>query len=170
MANMKLISSVTVGSGGAANINFSSIPATFKDLKLVVSARTSQAVPQDNGLISFNGSSSSFAYKRLYGDGAGGVGAGSASTNSINIVYSAATATANAFNNSEVYISNYTSSDYKPWSVDSVQENQTTEAYAFLIAGIWQSTAVINQITIAPASGANFVQNSTAYLYGISNS
>jgi hypothetical protein len=35
MATYTLINSVTVGSGGAANIEFTSIPATYTDLNLL---------------------------------------------------------------------------------------------------------------------------------------
>ena len=39
-----LISSVTVGSGGAASIEFTSIPSTYTDLVLKLSARSSRNV------------------------------------------------------------------------------------------------------------------------------
>ena len=35
------IATVTVGSGGTANIEFTSIPSTYTDLKLMLSGRTS---------------------------------------------------------------------------------------------------------------------------------
>jgi hypothetical protein len=38
-ATYKLIETVTVGSGGAANIEFTSIPQTYTDLKLVISGK-----------------------------------------------------------------------------------------------------------------------------------
>lgn len=166
---MFLISAVTVGSGGAASIDFSSIPNTYTDLKLVVSARTNASAAQDNGYITFNGSSSSISYRRFYGDGSGGVGTNVASANTINIIYNSAGGTANTFNNAELYIPNYASSNNKHWSVDAVQENNSTEAYMYLINGLWASSSAINQITISPFTGSAFVQHSTAYLYGISN-
>ena len=152
----------------AASITFSNIPQSgYTDLKIVVSARTDLAGAQDNGLITFNGSSANFSYIRLYGDGSGGVGANTASANNINIIYPGSTATANTFNNSELYIPNYTSSSNKSWTVDSVQENNTTEAYAFLIAGLWSNTAAITSVGLAPRTAANFVSGSTFSLYGL---
>jgi hypothetical protein len=163
------IGSVIVGSGGASSIDFSSIPSTYNDLRLVVSARTNAAAAQDNGYITFNGSSSSHSYRRLYGDGSGGVGTNTASTNSINFIYPGATATASTFNNGELFVPNYASSSNKYWSIDSVAENNTSEAYIFLINGLWANTAAINQITISPFTGTAFVEHSSAYLYGIKN-
>jgi len=37
------IATVTVGAGGASNITFSSIPQTYTDIKVVVSARTDRS-------------------------------------------------------------------------------------------------------------------------------
>jgi hypothetical protein len=170
MANtMVLIGAVNVGSGGAATIDFSSIPSTYKDLKLVVSARTNASGGQDNGYITFNGSGSSHSYVRLYGDGSGGTGANTASTNSINFIYPSGSATANTFGNGELYIPNYASSVNKSWYADTTMENNINESYIFLINGLWTNTAAINQITISPFTGTAFVQHSSAYLYGIKN-
>ena len=48
MANtFKKIQTVTVGSGGAASIDFTSIPQTYTDLKIVLSARTNRANATD---------------------------------------------------------------------------------------------------------------------------
>ena len=78
-----------------------------------------------------------------------------------------ANATANTFGNSEIYIPNYTGSNYKSISADSVSENNASAAYANLFAGLWSNTAAINQITLIPGASANFAQYSTATLYGI---
>jgi hypothetical protein len=46
MANMELITSVTVGAGGAASVTLpatGTIPATYTDLKVVAYSRSSQA-------------------------------------------------------------------------------------------------------------------------------
>ena len=80
-----------------------------------------------------------------------------------------ATATANTFANVSIYIPNYTSANYKSVSIDAVTENNATTAYAFLSAGLWSNTAAITSATITNSSG-NYVQYSTAYLYGIKNS
>ena len=55
-----LISTVTVGAGGAASIDFNSIPGTYTDLLLVVSVRSTRPAATNDGLfMSINGSGSS---------------------------------------------------------------------------------------------------------------
>jgi len=156
-------STVTVGAGGAATIDFTSIPSTYTDLNLVLSLRPTT---QDSVYLSFNGSTSSFTAKFLEGSGA------SASSGSgTRYVAFPLTATASTFSSSSIYIPNYAGSNNKSYSIDSVSEANQTTAYADLVAGLWSSTSAINQITISLATGGNtFVQYTTASLYGIKNS
>ena len=163
---MSLIAKQTVGSSGAATITFSNIPQTFTDLKLVASVRTSQSSTQVNPLISFNGSSSNFSYRFMTGNGSS-ASSSSGSSNPINDV-NAANSTANTFSNFEIYIPNYTGSNYKSFGIDSAQETNATTAYEELWAMLWSNTAAITSLTLD--SGANFVEFSTIYLYGISSS
>lgn len=157
------IATVTVGSGGAATIDFQNIPATYTDLCLKVSLRDTFSGTGDYALISVNGSSTSGKY--LNGNGS------STSSGAAAIVeYPGAGATSSTFGNGELYFSNYTSSNNKSFSIDSVTENNGTTAYADLSAGLWSNTAVITRITITPGNTATFVQYSTATLYGIKNS
>jgi hypothetical protein len=170
MANTyALISSVTVGSGGAATMAFSSIPSTYTDLVLLVSARTDESGENwSQSNITFNGSSSGYTNRYLLGTGS----ASSQGSVGTTFVYggrgTGAAATASTFGNSFVYIPNYAGSSNKSVSTDDVTENNATSALTFLSAGLWSDSAAINSITIT-ASGCNFVQYSTAYLYGISN-
>jgi hypothetical protein len=171
MANtyVKIGSTVTVGLLGAANIEFTSIPATFTDLKLVFSARTTNAGNEANVSISLNGSTSGFSQRGLYGDGAS---AGSFSrTDNLNIALVTSSGnTASTFGNAEIYFPNYAGSTNKSFSVDDVTEGNMTTAYAQMHAGLWSNTAAITSITLTPQGLGNFVQYSTASLYGISKS
>ena len=174
MANptMTLISSNTVGSGGVASVTFSSIPATYTDLVVKVSARSSNATTIILGALRFNGDASSiYSDRTLYYI----VGAAASNSNSANnFTYtnysSANTSTANTFGNSEIYIPNYAGATNKSISSDNAAENNSTDAGLAIIAGLWASTAAINSITLFPGSGSNFAQYSTFYLYGIKNS
>ena len=167
MATYQLISSVTVGSGGASSIDFTSIPQTYTDLKLVMSARDGDANWSDWVYIKFNNNTSSYSYRLLQGTGTGVASYNGTSQYGGDIV--AANATASTFGNYEIYIPNYAGSTNKSWSVDAVTEYNASTAIADLVAGLWSNTAAINQITLT-ARNANFVQYSTAYLYGIKNS
>ena len=160
----ELIASVTVGSGGASSIDFTSIPATYTDLVLKASLRSEGNFNWT--YIAFNGSSANFTEKRLYGSGSA---TGSQSDTGNNAFLQDQDGyTASTFSNGEIYIPNYAGSAYKSFSVDTVQENNATGAFAFLTAGLWSSTSAINQITITPDT-ADIAQYSTAYLYGVKN-
>ena len=171
MANTyTLISSTIVGAGGATNIDFTSIPSTYTDLIVKASMRlntgTNIQVPVS---LRFNGSTSGYTYKSLFGDGSTAASYGSGVTDRIDIQYAnSPTATSNTFNNFEIYIPNYAGSTNKSTSYDSAMENNTSAAYFIAMANLWSNTAAINQITLTPGSG-NFVQYSTAYLYGVKN-
>lgn len=172
MANTyTLISSVTVGAGGASSIDFTSIPATYTDLQLVVSARENLAATSAIIYIRFNSDTgANYSRRRLIGDGSA---ASSASATGETALYLSAaatgtTATANTFGNASLYIPNYAGSTAKSSSADTVIENNATTAYAILQANLWSGTAAISTITLT--GDANFLQYSTAYLYGIKNS
>lgn len=164
-----LISSVTVGSGGAANIDFTSIPQGYTDLLIKTSVRSSASATNTGITLNFNNSSSNRSIRYLYANPPGGNTISQTSTT----VYDGglavgSTATASTFNNGEIYILNYTSSNNKSLSTDSTTENNATSAFFFLTATLWSRSAAITSIKLIPASGT-FDQYSTADLYGISN-
>ena len=160
--NMVAIQTVTVGSGGAANIDFTNIPQTYTDLKLVLSGRSTSTGAVAS--IKFNNSSSNFSGIWLVGTGSSALSGTGADYFRIN--WSASTA--NTFGNTEIYISNYAGSNYKAFSSDGTSENNATEAYANTIGGLWSQTTAINQITLTPSAGS-FAQYSTATLYGVTS-
>lgn len=170
-----LINSSTVGSGGASSITFSSIAATYTDLKLVISGRSDvAAVSRSQIYLQFNtDTGSNYSYRRILGyDSSSTLSdtfTGTPSTAAF-IAIPAAAATASTFGNTEIYIPNYLSSNQKSSSVDITSENNSSTAWLVgLSAALWTGTAAINQIIITTSSG-NLVQYSTAYLYGIKNS
>jgi hypothetical protein len=159
------IASVTVGAGGAGSIDFTSIPSTYTDLCVKYSTRNSAAT--NDLTIAFNGSSANFSRRYLYGTGSG---TGSASgADNFGFVSNNSSFTASTFASGEIYIPNYASSNNKSVSSDSVQETNATAATMYLTALLWSNSAAINQITLT-AYAANFVQYSTATLYGIKSS
>jgi hypothetical protein len=153
----------------AASITFSSIPATFTDLYLVVSARTDVSSVFGYAKIKFNGSSSSYSIRGLQGDGS------SAYSFNNSIFFwnlAGASATASTFGNASFYIPNYTSAANKSISHDGVFENNATGAHATIQAGLWSVTDPITSISLSSsnsglADAGNFVSGSSATLYGI---
>jgi len=166
MANtFELISAVTVGSGGAASIDFTSIPSTYTDLCLKISGREATGTSLVFTM-RINGSTANQATRELRGSGS----SATSGTNTIaTIDQNGSGTTASTFGSGEVYIPNYANtSTYKSYSIDSVSENNATAAYMRLSAGLWSSTSAINQLTLYASSG-NIAEFSTAYLYGVKN-
>ena len=173
MATYTLISSVTVGSGGAANIEFTSIPATYTDLLVMLSGRTT-ANGDNYGEIdlSFNGapSGTSYSWRNLMGFGASVASFNGSSDSAIyDRGINGSGSTASVFSNDCFYIPNYTSSNNKSVSADTVTENNASQAIATFTAGLFANSAVISSLRFTVVYGTSFAQYSTAYLYGISN-
>jgi hypothetical protein len=160
-----LISSATVGSGGASTIDFTSIPQTYTDLVLKLSGRTNGSGSVVN--LSFNSSTTGFTNRYLQGGGSGSITQG-ANLTRFSLSINESSETASLFGNGEIYIPNYTGSTNKSYFTDTASDNNATSAYSFLIAGLWSNSAAITSISLSPNSGS-FIQYSTAYLYGISN-
>lgn len=163
------IQTVTVGVAGSSSIDFTSIPQTYTDLKLFVSARDTNASTQTNTLLRVNGLTTSiYSHKRLLGTGSSVISDGSTQGFMYWASTPALTATANVFGSIECYIPNYTSANNKSLSVDSVVENNATGADAILNAGLIATTSAITSIALTCST--LFAQYSTATLYGIKSS
>lgn len=164
---MQPIYTQTVGSGGATSITFNSIPQTFTDLKLSISIRGADSALTEPW-IRFNGDSgTNYSFTRAYGNGSSATSdRGTSNTVMVIMVSSGTSYTANTFASNDIYIPNYTSSNYKSAISDTVTENNATLSFADLYAGLWRSTSAITSITIGP-NGTGFAQYSTFSLYGI---
>jgi hypothetical protein len=163
------IATTTVGAGGASSIDFTSIPATYTDLLVKLSVRTTRTGTDidDEVRMEFNGSGGT-AYSTIMIEGDGSttrsvsnasqayLGRGVAPTDN---------ATASTFSNCEYYIPNYTSSNNKSVSFDSTMENNATRSIMTLTAGLWANSAAITSIKVTALG--TFDQYSTATLYGI---
>jgi hypothetical protein len=165
MANtyVKIGSTVEVGAGGQAAIEFTSIPSTYTDL--VVKFSTRYDLDLNTFDLKLNGVTTSQTARRVLGNGS----AASSSTYT-EVQTNPSGSTASTFGNGEIYIPNYAGSTNKSISIDVVSENNATLAYAILEAWLWSSTAAITSISLSARSTAKFVQYSTATLYGISKS
>ncbi len=168
------IADVTVATP-QANIEFTSIPQGYTDLVIVLSARGDRASSEVDQLqLTFNGSTSGYSYRTLYGLGAGGSGSGNASAQGSipNIWINGNQSTSNTFGNASIYIPNYTSSNNKSISFDIVTEGNVSGSTAYTIftgfqAGLWSNTSAITSVKLAEYIGTNLITNSTFTLYGI---
>ena len=167
----KAIATVTVGSGGTTSFEFTNIPQTYTDLVLLLSARDNANAITHNIALTFNGSSSGYNGKFLYGNGSTATSENAGRTDFLQGTYAnGITSTGSTFTNFEIYIPNYTSSNYKSVSINGVIENNATTGFDFMAASIWSNTSAITSIKWTEIDGATFSQYTTATLYGIKNS
>jgi hypothetical protein len=162
---MKLIETKTLVSA-ASSITFTSIPQTFTDLVLKVSLRSERASSEDSANLIFNSNSSNYSSRWLRRDDTNGVGTGTLSNTLALLYQNTANLTSNTFSSAEVYIPNYTASQNKSYSVDTMQAHDGA-AWGAILAGLWSNTSAITSITISVNVGPNFVAGSTVSLYGI---
>ena len=173
MANTyKLIEAKTLTSS-SYSVVFSDIPATYTDLVVRVSARTSAAGTDDLS-ISFNDAPAgtlSSSTNLLTTDAANATSTRTTSTSSILSSFGLATAnnTANTYGSFEYYIPSYLASANKPVGVNIVKENNSVGTILIQAqAGLWRDTTAISEIQFWTASDP-FISTSSFYLYGISN-
>lgn len=162
----QLIETIEVGAGGAASIEFTGIPQDGVDLQVVIATR-STVTNASQAKIAFNGTTGVYTYRYLRGSGSAVI------SNSITNDYygligfvNNSTSTANTFTNYKIYLPSYTSSLNKSYSIDAVSENNASEAWQTIVAGIMNNTAAITSILLTNNTG-NFAQYSTASLYKI---
>jgi hypothetical protein len=167
MANTyTLLETITVGAAGASSVTFNSIPQTgYTDLVIKASIRTLYAGASEFVSVYPNGSGSNGTRRALYGTGSA---VGSESAANIRFDYfSGNTTTANTFGSGEIYIPNYTSSNFKSFSMEGVAETNATAVAMAMTAGLWSQTTAITSLQFVPGNG-NFMQFTTFSLYGVS--
>jgi hypothetical protein len=147
-------------------IIFSSIPATFTDLLVVASLRANGTLAFVDGQLRFNGSTSGYSFRNLYGTGSSAA-SGSGTTESHFFDTNAGRGSSNTFASVQIYIPNYRTSNNKSFSSDSVEEANGTSAFQGIHAGLWSDSAAINSIGLYDSNGNSWVQFSSATLYGI---
>lgn len=157
---MILIQSQTL-SGSADFVMFSNIPQTYKTLRLVVSARGTNAGAGLSIRMDINGGGTSTTQRYLMGNGA------TASSNDGDAYIPGSGATANTFGSFDITFPNYTGSAQKTYSMDCVTENNSSTAYQYIAAGKWANTSAISSLLLY-GSGYSLVAGSSFTLYGLS--
>lgn len=167
---MTLISAVTVGSGGAASIDFTSIPQVYTDLVIKGTARFSDIAGVSQPVsIKFNTLSTNQTWLQAYGTGSGTGSNGSTGLGQV-ATGNGTASTASTFSNFDLYVSNYSANQNKIVSTDTIVENNGTASSQVFSTTLWASTSAITALSLVPNAAGNFAQNTTAYLYGIKNS
>ena len=168
-SSMTKISTVTLSST-AATISFTAIPQIYTDLLIKLSSRTNRSSGVDDDVfITFNGASTTYAYRYLRGNGTT-TASGNGANRYAAIANSNGGASANTFANADIYIPNYAATvNAKTLSSISVNGSNTTENYLVLMGNRWTTTSAITSIDLTSGTSNSFVAHTTATLYGIKN-
>ena len=161
-ATYEKIATTTLGSA-ASSITFSSIAATYTDLRLVLVSTGSVA---NYAKINFNSdTATNYSNTNLYGDGSSVYSARdtTASTIFLDGGYTQMSTTVPALY--EVDIFSYAGSTFKTFlSAASIDKNGSGSVAR--LVGLYRSTSAISSIVLAVNTG-NFATGTTATLYGI---
>jgi len=170
VGDFESIATVTVGSGGAADIQFTSIPADYTHLQIRGIARSLEAnTGVDVPYVTFNSDSgSNYSYHQINGTGSGVSVVADTSTAFMRGGYIALNSEpANVFGAVIIDILDYANTNkYKTIRSLSGTEYNNTSGAVGLFSGSWRNTNAITSIKIT-ASVANLAQYSQFALYGI---
>lgn len=161
------IATVTVGSGGASSISFSSIPSTYQHLQVrgIVRPTSNNA---DMKLTLNSDSGSNYSRHRLIGNGSSLDATGTANTAFIGIfdANGLQTGTASTYGVAVIDILDYEDTNkYKTVRVLSGNDNNGSGQVG-ISSGAWRSTSATSTITFVMSAG-NFEEYSSFALYGI---
>ncbi len=158
---MSLIATTTLSSS-ADSIVFSSIPQDGTDLVAICSLRE-RDTNTFTLVLSLNGSLADFSSRILQGSGSSVATVATTSGTNFTILANPSNSTSNTFGNGQIYITNYTGSTNKSISIDSVTEQNATESYQRITAGLWSNSAPITSFTM----GGGLAAGSMISLYKV---
>ena len=148
-------------SSTASTITFSSIPASWTDLRVTIIGTISTGTA--NMLCKFNGSSSGYSYTYLYGNGASASSGRGTSQTSITITANAIYATTPTFYTMDIL--SYANSAYKPILITENSDTNGSGAVNMFVER-WSSTAAITSMVFS-LSASTFAAGTSITLYGI---
>jgi hypothetical protein len=164
------IATVTVGGGGAANVEFTSIPSTYQHLQVRIMSRDNRATLVTNNLFMYiNGdTTTNYSYHLLGANGSSAFSDNGVTTD----LMIAGTSASTGASSSVMGISVLDILDYK-----DTNKNKTTRVLTGLDdnssgvmrfwSGNWRSTAAITSLKFYASTSANLSQYSSFALYGI---
>jgi len=162
------IATVTVGSGGASSIEFTSIPGTYQHLQVRWVGRSTAAATEVSALGRFNSDTgNNYSQHVLIGSGSAASAFGASSQSSVIAGYlTGDNATASVFGAGCIDILDYVSTS-KNTTMRSIAGADTNGGGSIrLYGGGYFNTGAITSVALTLTSG-NWKQHSTAALYGI---
>jgi len=152
------IATVTVGSGGATDIEFTSIPGTYQHLQIRLIMRSTTTIEPT---VSFNGDTNNSNYYRhlIYGDGSS-VAAGANQLRSFSGYYEVAT---NVVTACVLDILDYSSTTKNKTIRAQSGIDKNGSGYFTLYSGLWMNTGAITSIKYS----ASFAEHTSIALFGV---
>jgi hypothetical protein len=166
--NYSSISTVTVGSGGASSITFSSIPSTYTHLQIRAIMRdTNSGTSWLSEQLNFNGDTgNNYSYHALYGGGtSAAAGANTSLTTAYVLQAPQGGVTSNVFQGNVLDILDYANTNKYKTLRNLSGGDANGSGYIGLYSSVWLSTAAVTSITISATT--LFAQYSSFALYGI---
>jgi len=165
---------ITVGSAGAASVEFTNIPNTYTHLQLRYTAQTNRGTYgiAEYALTFNSDTATNYGYHAVYGDGAGTTAIAYSTQNSIRGDGEIGTSTGGTFGGGVLDILDYANTNKNKtvrW-LGGVDINGTIAGFGGrvgLFSGLWRSTSAITSVKLVPYTGSLFTQNSSFALYGI---
>ena len=157
------IATTTLGSA-ASSIDFTSIAATYTDLRIVLVATSS--VNGQNLYLRFNSdSATNYSNTYLVGDGATTISGTTTSAAQINCTGGTVGISSTVPHLFAINVFSYAGSTNKTALINTNQDRNGTGSVGNVV-GLWRSTSAITSVNLLPQSG-NFAIGTTATLYGI---
>jgi hypothetical protein len=166
-----LITETTL-SADTASFDFTSIPATYKDLRIVLVGRGTTAANNVAINLRFNGDTgANYDDQFLSGNNASAAAGANVVQTKMQVLrwISAGLADAGRAGHGVIEVYGYAGTTFNKTVHSRGVLSQSTSAAGQgvnLTAGSWKSTAAINQVTVFPAAD-NFLAGSTCRLYGV---
>lgn len=162
--------SETITTGSASSVVISNIPQIYRDLKIIISGRSTASATdvqinlQLNGdtAAHYSGQDQAISVTTVFG-----WGTGSNQTQAVVGALPAASGAASVQSTTDILISNYAGTTFQKSLISIGGWNRSnTTFFTTQGAWTWASTAAVNSITITPSAGA-FVDGSIVTVYGI---
>ena len=166
-ATYEPIATTTISSA-TASYTFSSIPATYTDLKLVTNIRSDRGGYSAELQIQINGNTgANYSHTGLFGDGTSATSSRIASGTYITASSIAGDLSdANLFTLTMIDFFSYSGSTNKTILASSGSQPRLSENYSQRVVGLFRSTAAITSITLS-TNGTNIMAGTVISLYGI---
>jgi hypothetical protein len=162
-ATYEKIATTTLGSA-ATSMSFSSIGATYTDLRIVWVGSFAAAGGSRLSITFNSDTGSNYSYTRLSGNGT--AAASARNTNQPDVIMGVSDIPQNVIHLNEIDVFSYAGSTYKSLLIGQSSDNNGS-GFVFRQVGLWRSTSAITSIQLKSYDATNINAGATATLYGI---